>query len=109
MGISYTEFLHMTPKKLNYCLKGYRLKQNMKDAEAYSCVGNYVLSAIIYSLDHVLNGRKAKTEYPSEPVSAAREKNEKEDYLRKQRELFVAKLKIMKSNYDLSHPKDGGE
>jgi hypothetical protein len=28
-----------------------------------------------------------------------------EEEIQKQRELFVAKLKIMQSNYELSHPK----
>lgn len=57
-----------------------------------------------------LAGKKSKAQYIEKPfLQQAKENNEQElteEELRKQRELFVAKLLIMKSNFDLNHPKE---
>lgn len=71
-------------------------------------MGQYVLSAVQTATDRCLNGRKAKSQYLKEPIleNAQNETRElTEDELQKQREAFVAKLMIMKSNFDLNKKK----
>lgn len=57
------EFKHLNPKKLEYCLKGYKLKKKMEDEIAWAQWGNYGISALVVALDHGLRGRKAKSKY----------------------------------------------
>ena len=41
------EFKHLNPKKLEYCLKGYKLKKKMEDEIAWAQWGNYVDRAVM--------------------------------------------------------------
>lgn len=34
----------------------------------FNWIGNYGISALLYSIDHGLNGRKAKTNYVDKPI-----------------------------------------
>lgn len=71
--------------------------------------GSYGLSAVSVAVEHCLVGRKAKSKYIDKPMlQQAEEKNKplSEKELQRQRELFVAKLEIMKTNFELNH-KDG--
>lgn len=49
-------------------------------------------------------GKKSRVEYPEKPLlqQAEAEKHATEDNLRKQRELFVAKLLTMQANFEIS-------
>ena len=51
-----------------------------------------------------MNGKKAKSKYIEKPVfeMANTENNLTEDELQRQRELFVAKLMVMKTNFELN-------
>ena len=60
------------------------------------------------AVEHCLSGKKAKSKYVDKPITEHSLLNDfemTEEEIQKQRELFVAKLKIKQSNYELSHPK----
>ena len=73
-------------------------------------MGRYILSAVQTATDNCLNGKKARSKYVEKPfMELAEEENEiSEEQIQKQREAFVAKLLIMKSNFELNHKKDKG-
>ena len=66
--------------------------------------GNYGISALIVAIDRCFGGKKSKAEYIKEPILSQTLKNGglTEEEIQKQRELFVAKLQVMKTNFELS-------
>jgi hypothetical protein len=106
IGISLEEFKHLNPQKLAYCLEGYRIKRKQRDEEMWLWWGNYGLSAVVFAVEHCLAGKKARTKYIDKPIFQAMEEESKpvtEEELQKQREMFVAKLQIMQTNFEMSH------
>lgn len=72
-------------------------------------MGQYILSAVQTATDRCLNGKKARSKYIEKPImEISKEKqdiNFTEEELQRQREAFVTKLLIMKSNFDLNKKK----
>lgn len=109
LGVSYDVFWHLNPTKLKPFQEAYRIKQENRDAEMWTFCGNYVLSAVITAVDACLNGRKASSKYIEKPLLKDRideRKEMTEEELQKQRELFVAKLLVMKTNFELNKSKN---
>ena len=69
--------------------------------------GSYGISALIVAIDRCLHGKKAKAKYIDEPIlQDINSKNDgkfSEEELQKQRELFVAKLQVMQTNFELNN------
>lgn len=85
--------------------KAYNLEMKEKDAMMHTWIGTYGISALLFAIEHCLNGKKAKTKYIDAPLMQKVENQNKplsEEDLQKQRELFVAKLEVMKSNFELN-------
>lgn len=40
-----------------------------RESDVWNFVGTYGISALIYAIDHCLNGKKAKSEYIKKPIS----------------------------------------
>ena len=66
--------------------------------------GNYGISALIVAIGKCFGGKKSKVEYIKEPIlSKTFENNElTEEEIQKQRKLFVAKLQVMQTNFELN-------
>ena len=95
------------PKELEPFIEAHNIKIKEIDSLAWS-FGHYVCSAVSVAVDQNLRGRQAKSKYLKEPLMKELEEKNKplsEEELQKQRELFVAKLQVMATNYNLSHPK----
>ncbi len=75
-------------------------------------MGRYNLDAFSVVMSHFgagLSGKRSRAKYMEKPISQiAEEKNHAftEEELKKQRELFVARLEVMKTNFELSNKKD---
>lgn len=72
-------------------------------------MGMYVHSAVSVAVEHNLYGKKSKQEYFKRPIFQEIEEQNKpatEDELQRQREMFVAKLQLMKANFDLNKEKE---
>ena len=109
MDIPYNLFWRLNPKKLKPFQEAYRIKQKNRDEEMWAFCGNYVLSAVITAVDSCLNGQKARSKYIEKPLLKDRLNDEKEmteEELQRQRELFVAKLLVMKTNFELNNKKN---
>jgi hypothetical protein len=67
IGVTKHEFFHSTPKILKAYDKAHTMKIKEQD-ELMWIMGQYVLSATIFSVEHCLAGKKAKSEYIKEPM-----------------------------------------
>ena len=65
--------------------------------------GNYGISALIVAIDRCFS-KKPSAEYIKEPILSKTFENDglTEEEIQKQRELFVAKLQVMQTNFELS-------
>ena len=92
------------PNELRAFYKAYKNKQRIKDEEMWMWWGNYGISALIVAIDRCFGGKKSKAEYIKEPILLKTFENDglTEEEKQKQRELFVAKLQVMQTNFELS-------
>lgn len=75
-------------------------KQNI----LYHLQGQYFMEALASTVGNMFKGKTAKKhEYPKKPFEIYKNENYSEDELQKQRELFVAKLLAMQTNFELNH------
>lgn len=104
-GITIEDIDNSCPKDLEPYEKAYNKHLESIDNLVYMWFREYGVSAVGVAVDHNLNGRKARSEFVESPI-LERHKYEKEK-MKKQRELFVAGLMAMQTNFELSHPKGG--
>ena len=104
MGVSYTEFKHLNPYKLSLVRKGFEMRRKIRDEEMWMWFGSYGRDVIAMGVREGAWG-KGKLNYPNEPILNKKETTEND--LKKQRELFVAGLMAMQTNFELNHPKVG--
>lgn len=112
MGVTWQEFWEMNPHIIKCLIKGHREKVEQElqrqDYMQFLWWGKYGISAVGFAVEHCFAGKKAKSKYVDKPVLKELEEQNKpmsEEELQKQRELFVAKLEIMKTNFELNHCK----
>lgn len=110
VGVPYDLFKHLNPVKLEPFFEAHRIQRKMADEDMWRMCGTYMLSALTVAIDRAFNGRKSKIKYIENPVlSDSFEQKEEftEEELQQQREMFVAKLRAMKANFDINHKKKG--
>ena len=91
------------PKELEPYNKAHKMNIVEQDNLQHMWWGNYGISALIVAIDKCFS-KKQKAEYIKEPILSKTFENEglTEEEIQKQRELFVAKLQVMKTNFELS-------
>ena len=92
------------PKELEPFDKAHKKNIEEQDMLQHLWWGNYGLSALIVAIDRCFRGKKSKFEYIKEPILSKTFKNDglTEEEKQKQRELFVAKLQVMQTNFELN-------
>lgn len=99
------------PKELEPFVEAERLRVLRRDEDMW-VMGMYVQNAVSVAVEHCLAGRKAKSQYLKYPLRENTENNtnyEKslsEAEVERQRELFVTKLMLMKTNFELNNKKN---
>lgn len=109
IGVSWERFMDSCPKELEPYDIAYKKRLREQDYLQYLWWGKYGVSAVYVAVEHCLAGKKAKSKYVDKPVLKEMEEQNKpmsEEELQKQRELFVAKLEVMKTNFELNHKKE---
>lgn len=105
IGVPYKLFWHLTPKKLKAFSEAYKIQRNIDDEKAYMN-GIYTLKALEVALSGFaagLSGKQSKAKYFDKPLLKVATEQEKAENLQNQRELFVAKLLTMQTNFELNH------
>lgn len=69
------EFMKSKPIELPAYYKAYKMKQKMQDENAW-VLGLYIQSAVSTAVEHVLAGKKAKSQYIKEPFLAHQQMEE---------------------------------
>lgn len=93
MGISIEEFKHLNPKKLEWCYKGYKLEKEEEDRNSWQRWGDYGISALIFAIDHCLNGDKARTTYVEKPISEKIAHDNEPKYKESNEEIAIWEMK----------------
>ena len=91
------------PKELEPYDKAHKIKMAKHDNLQHMWWGNYGISALIVAIDKCFS-KKPKAEYIKEPILSKKIENDgfTQEEIQKQRELFVAKLQVMQTNFELS-------
>ena len=99
------------PKELEPFVEAEKLKMIRRDEDMY-VMGIYVQKAVAVAVEGCLAGRKAKGKYFDKPIRSDMEEsvngkeNISEEEIKRQREMFVTKLMLMKTNFDLNKEKN---
>lgn len=104
-GLSVDDIDWSSPADMEPYLKAHKEELKEKDYLAW-LQGQYTLSAVSVAVEHCLAGRKAKSKYIKKPLLQELEEQNKpmtEEEIQRQRELFVAKLQAMKTNFELNN------
>lgn len=115
IGVPYETFWHLVPNELRAFYKSYKQRQKIKDEEMWM-MGQYVMSAVSFAIDHNLRGKKAQSKYIEKPImsdnsiSASKDENNmsQEEKNRQIEQLFL-KLEIMGKNHKLTKEKEEKE
>lgn len=105
-GFTVSDIDWSSPADLEPYAKAHAIERQEQDVLAHMWWGAYGLNAVAVAVEHCLAGKKARSKYADEPVLKRLEEQNKpmsEEKLRKQRELFVAKMQVMQANFELSH------
>lgn len=96
------------PTDLQPYADAYLQDMRQRDAEMWTWWGTYGLSAVSIAIERNLAGKKARGKYIKEPVfnDLANVQRTDEQSIQQQREAFVLKMRAMKANWDLNHPKE---
>ena len=113
-GISLEEFGKLTMKRMQIIANAYTEKVNdefrMSDVVAF-IQGRYMVEALLCTVGNMLGGKNAKFKYPEKAYTMMNEEeNLTEDEIQRQREQFIAMMKVMETNF--KHKKetaDGNE
>ena len=91
------------PKELEPYNNAHKMNIVEQDNLQHMWWGNYGISALIVAIDKCFS-KKPKAEYIKEPILSKTFENNglTEEEIQKQRELFVAKLQVMQTNFELS-------
>lgn len=100
--MSYETFWHLNPTKLKPFYKAFKIRRKIHDEEMWM-MGMYTVNAVSVSIANSFS-KKAKAKYIEKPLMDINntEKALSEKELQQQRELFVARLMAMKTNFELS-------
>ena len=92
------------PKELEPFDKAHKKKIEEQDVLQHLWWGNYGVSALIVAIDRCFSGKKSKAKYIKETILSKTFENDglTEEEIQKQRELFVEKLQVMQTNFELS-------
>ena len=108
MGISYDDFWKLTPRSLKVVAEGYKLKRQVEDEKNW-LLGGYLFEAVSIALGNSFRkkNQKAKSyfEVREKPYLHDLNNEMSETQKEKNRELVLAQLHVMQTNFNLKHGK----
>lgn len=105
IGIEYSQFWLLNPRKMKPFEKAYRMKQKQLDGQMWM-MGAYVLEAVGVSMANAFSKKGRKVEYRKKPFMADLDLEptalSEEQKIERTNALF-SMLSIMQSNFNNSH------
>lgn len=71
------------PADLRPYEQAYKLEDQKRENDIWRWCGNYGVSALIFAIDHCMNGRKAKSEYLNRAVDKYKKEEDYDTQIRK--------------------------
>ena len=100
-GMTEEQFWNSNPRIIKVWEQAYKNEQNRMNNLIYNWVGHYGVSALMFAIDHCLNGRKAKAKYLEQPIQIFElTEEEKEKATQKARQNFLAWAENMQRKFD---------
>ena len=110
IGVPYTVFWHLTPKKLESFVSAYKIKKKMEDEKNWE-LGLYFYRAAYaatYNAIASASGKRGDAKYLEEPLlsdNSAKSKVLSEEEKQKAVDQFFAQEKARRVNWRRNHPK----
>lgn len=105
-GVDYDRFGKLTLKDMRIIAKAYsektKVEFEVEDTMAF-IQGRYFLQALLATVGNMFRDKGSKPHsYPDKPYSQNKEVPLTEEEIQRQRELFIANLKTMETNFNLN-------
>lgn len=68
LGMNEEQFWHSNPAIIKVWENAWKMEENRRNELIHAWVGNYGISALVYAIEHTLNGKKAKSKYIEKPI-----------------------------------------
>ena len=100
-GMTEEQFWRSNPAIIEVWRKAWEMKQNRQNELIHAWVGNYGISALVYAVEHCLNGSKAKSSYIDKPIRLFEmTEEEKRIEAEKATDAFIAWANFTKNDFD---------
>lgn len=102
--MSEWEFWHSNPAKIKTYEEAWKMQENRRNELIHAWVGNYGVSALVYAVEHCLNGKKATSKYMDKPMQLFElTEEEKKQAQKNALAAFVAWADGTKETFDKKH------
>lgn len=100
--MSEQEFWHSTMRSLNSHIEAYKMIQKARDEEMWR-MGMYMVYSVTVAVDHVLGGKKSKSEYLKKPMLEQLEEDNRpltEKEIKRQRKELADNLRNFEKEFN---------
>lgn len=103
-GMTEEQFWRANPAIIEVWEEAWKRKENRKNELIHAWVGEYGISALVFAIDHCLNGKKARSKYMEKPIRLF-ELTESEKKAQKENatDMFIAWANATKASYDVKN------
>ena len=103
-GMNEEQFWRANPAIIDVWEEAWKRQENRKNELIHAWVGEYGISALVFAIDHCLNGKKARSKYMEKPIRLF-ELTESEKKAQKENatDMFIAWANATKASYDVKN------
>lgn len=102
-GMTEEQFWRANPAIIEVWEEAWKRQENRKNELIHAWVGEYGISALVFAIDHCLNGKKkARSKYMEKPIRLFElTESEKKAQKEKATDMFIAWANATKEAYDI--------
>lgn len=103
-GMTEEQFWRANPAIIEVWEEAWKRQENRKNELIHAWVGEYGISALVFAIDHCLNGKKARSKYMEKPIRLFElTKSEKKAQKENATDMFIAWANATKASYDVKN------
>lgn len=103
-GMTEEQFWRANPAIIEVWEEAWKRQENRKNELIHAWVGEYGISALVFAIDHCLNGKKARSKYMEKPIRLFElTESEKEAQKENATDMFIAWANATKASYDVKN------